>query len=201
MPAADQLKPVIVALHDIGAVRFGDFKLHSGRRSPIYLDLRLLTSYPAVLRQVAALYAAMLETIPFDLLAAMPLAGLPIGTAISLQIDRPLIYPRQALKSYGTGKQIEGAWQPGQRVAAVDDLITSGDSLLQGIAILEEAGLHIADVLVLIDRQQGGRQTVQNRGYTLHCAFTLSQMLATLEQAGRITAQEHSRVRRMLTDE
>jgi uridine monophosphate synthetase len=202
MPPARQpdaaIEAVIVALHDIGAVRFGDFKLHSGRHSPIYLDLRLLTSYPAVLRQVAAVYAAILEGITFDLLAAMPLAGLPIGTAVSLQTNRPLVYPRQALKGHGTSKQIEGTWSPGQRVAAIDDLITSGDSLLQGIALLEEAGLHVSDAVVLIDRQHGGRQTLHRRGYALHSALTLSQMLVTLEQAGRISDQQHQQVRRAL---
>ena len=110
MLPAEQRDAVIVALHETGVVRFGEFKLHSGRISPIYLDLRLLTSYPAVLRQVAAVYVTILEKIQFDLLAAMPVAGLPIGTAISLQMERPLIYPRQALKAYGTGKQIEGTW-------------------------------------------------------------------------------------------
>jgi uridine monophosphate synthetase len=151
-----------------------------------------------VLRQVAAVYAAILETISFDLLAAMPLAGLPIGTAVSLQTDRPLVYPRQALKSYGTGKQIEGIWSPGQRVAAIDDLITSGDSLLQGIAALEEAGLQVSDAVVLIDRQQGGRRALQQRGYTLHSAFTLGQMLVILEQAGRISAQQQAQVTQTL---
>jgi uridine monophosphate synthetase len=179
-------------------VRFGHFKLHSGRQSPIYLDLRLLTSYPAVLRQVAAVYAAALERIEFDLLAAMPLAGLPIGTAVSLATDRPLVYPRQALKSYGTGKQIEGTWSPDQRVVALDDLITSGDSLLQGIAVLEEAGLRVSDALVLIDRQQGGRQTLAGHGYTLHSACTLSQILAALEAAGRIDSQQRQEVRQAL---
>jgi uridine monophosphate synthetase len=198
MLPAKQLEAVIIALHDIGAVRFGHFKLHSGRQSPIYLDLRLLTSYPAVLRQVADVYATILQTIAFDLLAAMPLAGLPIGTAVSLKTDRPLIYPRQSSKSYGTGKQIEGTWSPGQKVVALDDLITSGDSLLQGIAVLEEAGLRIFDAVVLIDRQQGGRQILADGGYTLHSACTLSQMLATLESAGRITAQERGRVRQLL---
>lgn len=198
MLPAKQLEAVIVALHDIGAVRFGDFKLHSGRHSPIYLDLRLLPSYPAVLRRVAAVYVTILETIPFDLLAAMPLAGLPIGTAVSLQMDRPLLYPRQSLKGYGTGKLVEGTWSPGQRVIAIDDLITSGDSLLQGIAVLEEAGLHLSGAVVLIDRQQGGRQTLLERGYTLHSAFTLDQMLATLEQAGRISPRQHAQVTKAL---
>jgi uridine monophosphate synthetase len=198
MLPAGKLDAFVASLHDIGAVRFGHFKLHSGRVSPIYLDLRLLASYPNVLRQAAAIYATILETIEFDLLAAMPLAGLPIGTAVSLQTSRPLIYPRQALKSYGTGKQIEGTWAPGQRIVAIDDLITSGDSLLQGIGILQDAGLKVTDTVVLIDRQQGGQETLQGQGYTLHSAITLSEMLSILERDGRITAQQHDQVRAAL---
>jgi uridine monophosphate synthetase len=188
------MEPIVESLHEIGALRFDEFKLHSGRLSPIYLDLRLLASYPTLLRQVAAAYATILEGLDFDLLAAMPLAGLPIGTAISLQMNKPLIYPRQALKAYGTGKQIEGAWSAGQRVVAIDDLITSGDSLLQGVAILEDAGLLIADAVVLIDRQQGGLETMAEGGYTLHSAVTLGQMLEILEQKGRISHQQRSQV-------
>jgi orotate phosphoribosyltransferase len=198
MLPAEQLDAIALSLHEIEALRFGEFKLHSGRLSPIYLDLRLLSSYPAVLRQVAAAYAGILAGLNFDLLAAMPLAGLPIGTAVSLQMNRPLIYPRPALKAYGTGKQIEGAWSAGQQVAAIDDLITSGDSLLQAIAILQENGLRVLDAVVLIDRQQGGRETLLAQGYILHSAITLSQMLASLQKQGRITSQQHDQVLQML---
>ena len=194
MLPAEKRDSIILSLHEIGAVRFGEFKLHSGRVSPIYLDLRLLASYPAVLCQVAAAYVPILSELKFNLLAAMPLAGLPIGTAVSLQTDIPLIYPRQTLKAHGTGKQIEGSWSAGQRVVAIDDLITSGDSLLQGIAILESAGLLVSDVVVLVDRQQGGHETLNDQGYTLHSAITLSQMLTILEEKNRITPQQHAQV-------
>ena len=189
-----QVDALVLSLHEIGAVRFGEFKLHSGRVSPIYLDLRLLASYPHALRQVAAAYATILQRLEFDLLAAMPLAGLPIGTAVSLQTNQPLIYPRQALKAYGTGKQIEGTWRAGQRVVALDDLITSGDSLLQGIAILQDVGLQISDVVVLVDRQQGGREMLLEQGYTLHSAVTLSQMLDTLVKTEHITDRQRAQV-------
>jgi len=194
MLSADQLDPIALSLHDSGAVRFGQFKLHSGRLSPIYLDLRLLTSYPAILRQVATAYAAILHQFDFDLLAAMPLAGLPIGTAVSLEMNEPLIYPRQSLKGYGTGKQIEGVWQGGQKVVAIDDLITSGDSLLRGIDLLKEAGLQVSDAVVLVDRQQGGRETLRQQGYTLHSAIDLSQLLLILEKKERISGQQRLEV-------
>lgn len=198
MEAADPLESLSLTLFDIGAVRFGNFALHSGRTSPIYLDLRLLVSFPDALRQAAAAYRQPLAPLTFDLLAATPLAGLPIGTALCLEMNIPLIYPRQTPKSYGTGKQIEGRWEIGQTVVVIDDLITSGESLLQGIAFLKAAGLRVTDAVVLIDREQGGRETLQDQGYRLHSAFTLSRLLAILESTERITSRQRARVLKAL---
>ena len=198
MLPAEQLEALVLKLHDIGAVRFGQFTLHSGRISPIYLDLRLLASYPAALRQATAAYRPFLERLTFELIAATPLAGLPIGTAISLEMNLPFIYPRGTAKAYGTGKQIEGAWTAGQVAVVVDDLITSGDSLLQGIHTLKEAGLQVADAVVLIDRQQGGRATLADQGYNLHSALTMSQLLTILEGQERITSAQRVEIQQTL---
>lgn len=196
----DQLQSLALTLFEIEAVRFGNFALHSGRTSPIYIDLRLLASYPDVLRQAARAYRHLLNTLTFDLLAATPLAGLPIGTALSLDMNLPLIYPRQSAKGHGTGKQIEGKWEQGQTAVVIDDLITSGDSLLQGVVVLEAAGLTVSDAVVLIDREQGGRQTLRSQGYNLHSALTLSNLLTVLEKEERITAQQRAEVLATLDD-
>ena len=187
------------ALFEIGAVRFGRFTLHSGAISPIYLDLRLLVSYPAVLRQVAQAYADLLSPLAFDVLAVIPYAGLPIGTAIPLAMDRPLVFPRQQAKSYGAGKSVEGWWNAGDRAVIIEDLVTSGDSVLEGIAVLEAAGLQVRDVVVLIDRQQGGRTALAARGYRLHAVMTLTQLLSDLEEQGRITPEQRGQVLQALS--
>lgn len=194
MVPIEQLESLVLTLFDIKAVRFGRFELHSGKISPIYIDLRLLASYPDALRQAAATYRQILQDQPFDLLAATPLAGLPIGTAISLDMNMPLIYPRQTAKSYGTGKQIEGHWNVGQTAIVIDDLITTGDSLLKGIAFLKAAGIQVQSAVVLIDREQGGKKTLHEQGYTLHSAMTLSQMLAILESKDRITSRQRAQI-------
>lgn len=199
MLPAEQLEALVLALHDIQAVRFGQFELHSGRTSPIYIDLRLLASYPKILRLAAGAYRQLLQNLTFDLLAATPLAGLPIGTAVSLETNMPLIYPRQQLKSYGTGKQIEGKWEAGQRVVVLDDLITSGDSLLKGITFLEAAGLQVQDAVVLIDREQGGQATLSEQGYTLRSAVTMNRLLEILESKERIAPWQRIQVLQSLS--
>lgn len=193
------LTTLALTLFDIGAVRLGQFKLHSGRMSPIYLDLRLLVSFPQALRTATAMYRRVLETLSFDLLAATPLAGLPIGTAICLEMDVPLVYPRKTEKSYGTGKSIEGVWAVGQTAVVVDDLVTSGDSIIQAITPLKAAGLQVRDAVVLVDRQQGGVEALREQGYTLHTVIKLDHLLLLLQENGRISREERTHVLATLT--
>ena len=188
------LEQFALTLYDIKAVQFGKFRLHSGRRSRIYLDLRILVSYPVALRQAAVVYRSVLENLKFDLLAAPPLAGLPLGTAVSLDMNKPMIFPRKTAKSYGTGKEIEGAWKVGQKAVIIDDVVTSGDSIVQAIVPLKAAGLQVSDAVVLIDREQGGVEVLREHNYNLYAAMTLSQLLAILESHERITSKERAKI-------
>lgn len=176
---------LVLALHDLGCIQFGDFTLASGQHSSIYIDLRLLVSDPATLRMVARAYAELLRHLQFDRLAAIPYAALPIGTAVALETGHPLIYPRKELKEHGTRRAIEGKFQPGEKVAVLDDVITTGGSKLGAIETLEAAGLRVQDVVVLLDREQGGKEELAERGYRLHSVLTLSELLATLRRVGR----------------
>ena len=188
------LEQFALTLYDIKAVQFGKFRLHSGRKSRIYLDLRILVSYPDALRQAAVVYRSVLENLKFDLLAAPPLAGLPLGTAVSLDMNKPMIFPRKTAKSYGTGKEIEGAWKVGQKAVIIDDVVTSGDSIVQAIVPLKAAGLQVSDAVVLIDREQGGVEILREHNYNLYAAMTLSQLLAILESHERITSKERAKI-------
>lgn len=194
-------RELAVALADIGAVKFGEFTLASGKKSPVYVDLRLLVSYPGVLRLVAHAYAELLERElaaggqSFDVvLAAIPYAALPIGTAVSLETGLPLVYPRKEAKAHGTGRAVEGEFQPGDRAIVLDDVITTGGSKLQAIEPLASAGLKVEDVVVLIDREQGGRAELEAAGYRLHAVLCLTDMLDVLLEAGRIDARQRQAV-------
>ena len=188
------IETLVLTLHDIGAVQFGRFRLHSGKESRIYIDLRVLVSFPEALRQATAAYAGALAPLHYDLLAATPLAGLPIGTALCLSLDKPLIYPRKTAKSYGTGKNIEGRWSIGQTAVVIDDLITSGDSVLETIAAVKAAGLHVHDAVVLIDREQGGREMLARQGYRVQPVMTLRQLLEHLVAHGRLSRPQRDEV-------
>lgn len=192
--AVDPMDGLIASLHDAGCVRFGDFVLHSGQHSPIYIDLRMLVSQPGLLWRVARAYAGLLEGLEGERLAAIPFAALPIGTAVALLTNRPLIYPRREVKGYGTQRMIEGAWSAGERVVVLDDLITTGASKLEAIRPLEEAGLTVRDIVVLIDREQGGREAVEAAGYRVHAVLGMRRILASLVRQGRISDAQRAEV-------
>lgn len=182
-------------LLSVGCVKFGEFTLKSGAKSPIYIDLRRLVAFPELLKDVAAAYAEILATLEFDQLAALPYAAMPIGTAISLHGGWPMIYPRKEVKGYGTKVEVEGVYDAGQRAVVIDDLISSGGSKLEGIEKLNVAGLEVKDIVVLIDRQSAGVNFMGEHDYKLHSVFTLPQLLDHWEQSGAVAAEMIAKAR------
>lgn len=193
-----EVRDVAVKLYDIGAVKFGSYKLKSGITSPIYIDLRVIISDPKLLKEIGAAIWQEIETLPCDCLCGVPYTALPIATAISLEHDIPMVMRRKEAKDYGTKRLIEGIFKEGQRCVVIEDLVTSGSSVLETIQPLEDVGLTVTDVAVLIDREQGGRQKLSEKGYALHYVFTLPQLLDILEEENKISAETAASVKAFL---
>lgn len=193
-----QLALLADALLEAGCVRFGEFTLKSGLQSPIYVDLRRIISDTGLLAQVAAAYIPLLNKLTFDRVAALPYAALPIGTAVALQADLPMIYPRREMKSYGTKAAVEGDFKPGEIALILDDLATTGGSKFEAIETLTQAGLQIRDVVVLIDRQSGASAALAQAGYSMHSVLTLSQLLDYWDANGKVPAEKLQETRAFL---
>lgn len=181
-----ELSKLADGLLEAGCIKFGEFTLKSGLKSPIYIDLRQIISYPKLLEQVGAAYLPLLKELSFDRIAGLPYAAIPIATAISLQGNYPMIYPRKEAKTYGTKADIEGEYRAGETVVIIDDLATTGGSKFEAIEKLTGAGLLVRDVVVLVDRQSGAKESLEQAGYQLHAVLTISEMMEHWEKTGKV---------------
>jgi orotate phosphoribosyltransferase/uridine monophosphate synthetase len=185
------------ALWDLGAVQFGDFSV--GRttvHSPVYVNLRLLISNPRALQRAGRVIHNNVQTLQrmlhpkvqtFQRVSGIPFGGLHLGLSYSLASKVPLIYVHPAKERNGARAFVEGKYEHGETVLLVDDLITSGGTVIETANFLRvEAGLQVKDVVVLLDRQEGGEERLRRQGYNLISILGLETMLNYLMASRRI---------------
>lgn len=190
---------LITSLYQIGAIQFGEFTLKSGITSSVYMNLRKIISYPDVLRTVTQAMWEATKNCQYDLVCGVPYTALPIATCLSLEHNIPMIMRRKEKKDYGTKQSIEGEFKAGQSCLIIEDVITSGGSIVETAIDLENAGLKINDLVVLIDREQGGRENLEKK-YNVHAILTLTEILNELLHSPLTSKNERDLIDKFLLE-
>ncbi|MBA3661387.1 MAG: orotate phosphoribosyltransferase [Gammaproteobacteria bacterium] len=172
-------KALITELYQIGAIQFGEFVLKSGETSPLYINLRKIISYPELLEKVAHLIWLRAKNFSADLICGVPYTALPIATCISLKQKIPMVMRRKEKKDYGTKQMVEGEYRSGQSCLLIEDIITTGGSILETAEVLKTSGLIITGAIALIDRQQGGIANLTAH-FPAESVLKLTDILTTL---------------------
>jgi len=161
-------------LMECGAVQFGDFVLTSGRKSRYYVDVKKASTRPEILERIAGEMAALVGN--EERLAGMELGAVPIVVALALQTGMPYLILRKGRREHGTGKMIEGEFIPGERVLIIEDVATTGGSIVRSAEILRGAGLIVERALVVVDREEGAVEALRREGIELRPLVRVSEL-------------------------
>lgn len=191
------------ALFRIGALRFGKFTLASGKRSSYYLDLRVVPSDSDAYRLTIAAYEAAAKQVGennFDAVAGVATAGVTMSSPLAFVLGKPMLYVRKEEKGYGLGRLVEGAARPGWRTLVVDDLATTGGSIVSAVEALRKSGCVVKDALVLVDRLEGGRSNLAANGVRLSSFVDVKELAETLYGSKKITKADYTAVLKQMED-
>lgn len=185
------------ALFRIGALRFGRFTLASGKSSSYYLDLRVVPSDPMAYQLAVAAYLGVVKEIGegrFDVIAGVATAGVTISSPLAYVLKKPMVYVRKEEKGHGLGKLVEGALRPKWRALIVDDLATTGGSVVTAVETLRRSGCEVKDALVLVDRLEGAKRNLSRAGVKLSSFADIKGLVETLHQEKKITKADYEAV-------
>jgi uridine monophosphate synthetase len=198
MTLSEPKNKLALGLYDIGAIKFGAFRLKHHETnpdaplSPFYVDLRLIRSFPKLMDIATDLYIEVTRQSEFALVADVPTAGTPIAAIISHKLAIPMVTPRIEIKGHGDPARVQGVWTVGQRCLVIDDLITTAASKIEAIKVLESGGLVVRDIAVLVDRGQGGREHLEAAGYRCWAVFNLPDLIRRYQEVGYLSEERAS---------
>lgn len=181
-----QTKKMILDLFSIGSIQFGSFILKSGITSPIYIDLRRMISFPKLVKEIRDALWQLTSALEFSLICGVPYTALPLATAISLEYNVPMLMRRKEIKEYGTKSSIEGIFSKGQFCLVIEDVITTGQSILETVSSLQNLGIVVKDICVVLNREQSDVKTLQKNGLFIHSLISIYEVLEVLYEEKKI---------------
>jgi len=177
-------------LHNIDALKFGVFKLTSGKISPYYIDLRIIPSFPDAFREICDFYGESITSQiglqNFDRIAGIPIAGIPFASQIAYNLKKPFLYVRKGARRHGRQRRVEGLLASGDRVLLIDDLVTTGLTLKKAAEAAKAEGGIVKEAVALLDREEGGKENLAKNGIQLHALLKISEVANTLYEIGAI---------------
>ena len=197
------VKEFVTFLHQKEIIKFGDFTLASGKSSSYYVDLRLVPSYPREFRMMTKyLENQITEDIGldnFESIVSVPTGGLVIASALAIETVKPLIYVRSKPKDYGTSKSVEGKIHDGMKVVMIDDVATTGGSVVNAIKSLTDVNVPVKDAYVIVDRMEGANEALADLGVKMHSILNILQIAEVLYEQKMIDVEILDKVKKQIS--
>ncbi|HJM79674.1 MAG TPA: orotate phosphoribosyltransferase [Nitrosopumilus sp.] len=197
------VKEFVTFLHQKEIIKFGDFTLASGKSSSYYVDLRLVPSYPHEFRMmIKHLENQISEDVGlenFESIVSVPTGGLVIASALAIETIKPLIYVRNKPKNYGTSKSVEGKIHDQMKVVMIDDVATTGGSVVNAIKSLIEVNIPVKDTYVIVDRMEGATEALKELGVKMHSILNILEIAEILFKQKMIDVEILEKVKKQIS--
>ena len=192
-------------LMKIDALKFGVFKLTSGKNSPYYIDLRVVPSFPDAFTQICDFYAQSITNQiglkNFDRIAGVPIAGIPFASQIAYNLKKPFLYVRKGIRRHGRQRRVEGILVSGDRVLLVDDLVTTGLTLRKAAEAIRAEGGIVDKAVAFLDREEGGKEKLAKHGLQLHALLKISEVAKILYETAAIDEESYKTIMKQVKKE
>ena len=177
-------------LFKIDAVKFGVFKLSSGKASPYYVDLRVVPSFPDAFHEICDFYVQFIQSEiggkSFDRIAGVPLTGIIFASQVAYNLEKPFLFVRRGVRLHGRERRVEGILVSGDKVLLIDDLVTTGLTLKKAAEAVRDEGGVVTDAVVFLDREEGEGRQLEKCGIKLHPMLKISEIANTLYDLGAL---------------